>query len=642
MKTPTKASGIPRLSKVPVARFTRKETNADSPESRKIYPSQRLKENKPTAINPKRTAGEGTRTKITSTQRPVPADLCISFLDVDSNRLGRSPPKSTKFLSTSPQRMSGKEKEDIPRERRPRPSLSDRTIETLSQIPPSPSLRRRKSLYPDLSVTPTTPRSKFAMGGPRPATSHGPIRTAPPLPQKVLSPGKELPGNGKTSTSESPARRAVSSSIPRGSPKVRPLPSVDQDIMNALAKDSEFQKAPPSSKALRETIAKARAAKVAATKHATKQSSLTSGFRPAAAPQVSTETEEWSFTDDVESTLQQRIGAARTEGRLNIAALGLKNFPKEVQKMYDAKEGTWYESVDLVRINAADNEIEELPEDYFPSEDHFEEDADTNSNVLAGLGTLNLHGNKLKALPIGLGRLEHLKILNLSKNSFEGTFPPPILQLVCLEVLNFQDNNLTDVPNAINYLYNLRVLDVAGNKLLSLPMDSLASLPLLVSINASRNRLSGPFFSSTIASSFVKLESLDISTNAITSLSESANLCLSFLRDLNISSNRLSYLPANISEWTALQTIIASDNAYTSIPEELLELQLKVMDFSRCHIRNLDERLGLMKALEVLKITDNPLRERKFFKMGIAEIREELRLRIVGAEGDGNGEAASG
>ena len=633
--TPTKASGIPRLSKVPVARFPRKETNRESPEARKTCTNQQLKEKGLKTVSSKRTTGEGTHSKTTSTQRSVPADSQLDPLELDRIRLGRSPLKSTKSPSTSPQRLNGKEKENIPRQRRSRPSLSDRTIETLSQIPPSPSPRRRQSIYPDPNVPPTTPRSKSSMSGPRPATSHGIHCTAPPIPQKVGSPGKKLADNRKLSMRNSPARRAVSSSIPRSTPKAPSPPSVDQDIMNALAKDSEFQKAPPSSKALRETIAAARAAKVAATKRAKKQSSLTSGFRPTVILPANAEAEEWSFTDDIESTLQQRIGAARTEGRLNIAALGLKAFPIEIQKMHDTKEGTWYESVDLVRINAADNEFEELSEAFFPSEDRVEDDADTKGDVLSGLRTLDLHGNKLKALPIGLGRLDHLKILNLSKNSLEGTLPPPVLQLTSLEVLTLQDNHLTEIPREVEILRNLRVLDVAGNKFLSLPMDSLSSLPLLVSINASRNRLSGPFFSSTITSGFVKLETLDISTNAITSLSESPDFSVSFLRDLNISSNRLSSLPLDMTEWTALRTITASDNAYTAIPEELLKLQLQVMDFSRCHIRNLDEKLGLMKTLEVLRITDNPLRERKFFKMGTAEIKEELRLRIVGMDGNG-------
>lgn len=69
--------------------------------------------------------------------------------------------------------------------------------------------------------------------------------------------------------------------------------------------------------------------------------------------------------------LQQRIKSARFEGRLNIAALDLKNIPPEVYKMYESTEDDlsspvdndgpkWYESVDLVRFVAADNEIEEV------------------------------------------------------------------------------------------------------------------------------------------------------------------------------------------------------------------------------------------------------------------------------------------
>lgn len=122
--------------------------------------------------------------------------------------------------------------------------------------------------------------------------------------------------------------------------------------------------------------------------------------------------------------LQGRIGSARTSGRLNIAAMGLREIPKEVMDMYNfesigRQDGSWAESVDLTRFVAADNELEMIDDSIFPDLDP-EELADTQDNeddaqgnIFGGLETLDLHGNVLIALPMGMRRLSLLTSLNL-------------------------------------------------------------------------------------------------------------------------------------------------------------------------------------------------------------------------------------
>jgi hypothetical protein len=124
--------------------------------------------------------------------------------------------------------------------------------------------------------------------------------------------------------------------------------------------------------------------------------------------------------DASKGLLRKRIDSARTDGRLNIAAMGLKDIPGEVMDMYnlDAINGhgsSWAESVDLTRFVAADNELEVLGDDVFPDIDPREllDDDDSKGNQFGGLETLDLHGNLLKALPLGLRRLSVLTTLNL-------------------------------------------------------------------------------------------------------------------------------------------------------------------------------------------------------------------------------------
>lgn len=114
---------------------------------------------------------------------------------------------------------------------------------------------------------------------------------------------------------------------------------------------------------------------------------------------------------DQVSVLAKRVSDARIQGRLNISAMGLKAIPKEVVTMYefqpDANEN-WGEFVDLVKVTAADNEFQSLPDELFPSSS--EEDR---VPPFAGIESLDLHGNLLSNISVGLTRLENLCILNL-------------------------------------------------------------------------------------------------------------------------------------------------------------------------------------------------------------------------------------
>lgn len=121
-----------------------------------------------------------------------------------------------------------------------------------------------------------------------------------------------------------------------------------------------------------------------------------------------------------EKVLQSRLESARTSGRLNIAAMGLREIPVDVLNMYNLDSigrwgAAWAESVDLTRFVAADNELEMISDSVFPDVDPQElaDDEDSQGNIFAGLETLDLHGNMLVSLPMGLRRLSLLTSLNL-------------------------------------------------------------------------------------------------------------------------------------------------------------------------------------------------------------------------------------
>lgn len=183
-----------------------------------------------------------------------------------------------------------------------------------------------------------------------------------------------------------------------------------------------------SSVALRDQIAKAKAAKRAASGSSKTVSS--NGADHAEIPVIPSGTFDFGLADDpfnqqinqdgAKGLLRKRIDAARSDGRLNIAAMGFKEIPEEVLNMYNlesigANGGSWAESVDLTRFIAAGNDFEVLSDDVFPDIDprDIADDEDAKGNQFGGLETLDLHDNVLIKLPLGLRRLELLTTLNL-------------------------------------------------------------------------------------------------------------------------------------------------------------------------------------------------------------------------------------
>lgn len=177
-----------------------------------------------------------------------------------------------------------------------------------------------------------------------------------------------------------------------------------------------------TSSALREQIAKAKAARrVVSQSEETPESHDTPadkrfGFEIAHNDPFNQHRDDKSQT----KVLHSRLESARTSGRLNIAAMGLREIPADVLNMYNLESigqsgGAWAESVDLSRFVAADNELEMIADNVFPDIDPQElaDDEDNQGNIFAGLETLDLHGNMLISLPIGLRRLSLLTSLNL-------------------------------------------------------------------------------------------------------------------------------------------------------------------------------------------------------------------------------------
>uniref|UniRef100_UPI00358FE397 E3 ubiquitin-protein ligase LRSAM1 isoform X2 n=1 Tax=Myxine glutinosa TaxID=7769 RepID=UPI00358FE397 len=87
---------------------------------------------------------------------------------------------------------------------------------------------------------------------------------------------------------------------------------------------------------------------------------------------------------------------------------------------------------------------------------------------LSGLQVLDLHFNKLIALPKDIGQLTSLQVLNLENNKLQ-SLPESVGELHNLRTLNVKDNALVALPDSLRSLGQLYSLDLRGNHFNRLP-----------------------------------------------------------------------------------------------------------------------------------------------------------------------------
>ena len=237
-----------------------------------------------------------------------------------------------------------------------------KTPTTIAKKASAPQLNRRVSnstLSLPLNKNNTPPSSL------RKAPSSASLKSPAP-PQTPTTPTTPI----STRLSSKPTgRQASGPQTPRATSKATPKASIRPSSSSTTAStdaDSPKKSKGNQSQSLRDAIAKARAAKAASLQ----QGSVGTGS--------SGDHDNFDTADPFNigaggtTELQRKIKTARSEGRLNIAMMDLKEIPKQVYEMYDMKgddmdggdDGPkWYENVDLVRLIAADNDIQKIGEE---------------------------------------------------------------------------------------------------------------------------------------------------------------------------------------------------------------------------------------------------------------------------------------
>ncbi|AEO59147.1 hypothetical protein MYCTH_2307166 [Thermothelomyces thermophilus ATCC 42464] len=559
------------------------------------------------------------------------------------------------------------------------PLRSRRSVQSLQMSSAkTTSVRQgRTSLYgmgpPNATVAPRARTPSPGKTGPEIPAPKSASKTLAPRPLNkrhsvnglVKKPAASAQAKPETTRKASLASRGSSATSGEGSSNLSTASVASGSTAITADSTEPGQSYKKTSAALREQIAKARAAKKAAAQQnavGTAAGSEEPAFVPADASfDFGLSNDPFNQNRDDKSqakVLRSRLETARTSGRLNIAAMGLKEIPAEVLNMYNLESigqsgSAWAESVDLTRFVAADNELEMISDSVFPDVDPQElaEDEDSQGNIFAGLETLDLHGNILVNLPMGLRRLSFLTSLNLSLNRLSnsclevicqvtslkdlklggnllyGPLDPCFSKLVNLEILDLHGNNLSSLPAEFGNLSRLRILNLSENGFEELPFDVLAGLPLRELI-ARKNQLSGTLIKDAV-DAMPTLQALDVSSNQLAHLcSWGRSVRMPALHQLCVSMNRLQALP-DVSTWTSLVTLAADENSINAIPEGFTKLeQLRSVDFSSNDIRVVPPEVGRMENLSNLRLSGNPLREKKYSTISTEEMKSILAQRL--------------
>ncbi|PSB02484.1 COR domain-containing protein [Merismopedia glauca] len=229
-----------------------------------------------------------------------------------------------------------------------------------------------------------------------------------------------------------------------------------------------------------------------------------------------------------------------------------------------------------------------------------------------GWKELDLAGLGLEELPEEIGKCTQLETLVLGKWDEEKyqwvgnqltEFPDVILQLTNLKTLNLNFNQIRAIPKAIAELSKLTSLNLWSNQIRAIP-EAIAKLSKLTWLDLSINQITE--IPEAIAE-LSKLTWLNLSSNQITEIPE-AIAELSNLTWLNLWSNQITEIPEAIAELSNLTELDLSFNQITEIPAYIAQLsKLTELDLSGNQITEIPEAMRRLEKLEKLDLRGNLL-----------------------------------
>lgn len=222
---------------------------------------------------------------------------------------------------------------------------------------------------------------------------------------------------------------------------------------------------------------------------------------------------------------------------------------------------------------------------------------------LSVLSTLSLRINDLSLFPSSILKLKSLLNLDLSFNRIN-SLPIEIKLLYKLESLTIAENHtLTDLPEEIGYLRNLKTLNLENNKLIYLPVG-IINLINLENLNLKHNQL----LSLPVGiGSLINLQILDLKYNHITFLKKEIG-CLTKLKILLTDGNVLNSFPNVLGNLIYLESLDLSNNIIKTLPGDIGNLtNLKNLRLYNCGLDHLPCDIGKLNKLSDLEASRNSI-----------------------------------
>jgi len=159
----------------------------------------------------------------------------------------------------------------------------------------------------------------------------------------------------------------------------------------------------------------------------------------------------------------QACATSQVTKKISLNVMGITDIPSDILN-----------SSMLTNLSLMSNRIAELPTAF--------------GQNLTNLQKVNLRSNQLTRIPESFSKLcNSLETLDLSFNAFT-FFPAPVCELKRVTFLDFSNNQLTTVHDAIGAMLDLEHLRLDKNELKKLPI-TLGRLPRLHTLNLRYNKL---------------------------------------------------------------------------------------------------------------------------------------------------------
>ncbi|XP_021805650.1 probable LRR receptor-like serine/threonine-protein kinase At3g47570 isoform X2 [Prunus avium] len=236
---------------------------------------------------------------------------------------------------------------------------------------------------------------------------------------------------------------------------------------------------------------------------------------------------------------------------------------------------------------------------------------DSISNLSTKLTVLKLGTNQIRgSIPVGIGNLINLGVLDFKVNLLRGGIPSSICNLNKLYDLWLNHNELSGaLPSSLGNLTSLGRLNLMSNHLQGSIPPSLGECGNLLALVLSQNNLSGPIPQEVILSSLSLV--LDLSSNHFTGSIPIDVLRLGSLTSLDLSENKLSgELPNAIGACESLESLHLEGNFLQgTIPQYWKGLRgIEDFDLSRNNLSGgIPDYLGGFRLLRNLNLSFNDL-----------------------------------